>query len=393
LQFIRESIKNCEYYIYYLKKHKKEEESGLKPDKTSQMSENDDENNKDFEEEMKIFNSFSGNNKSNDDFYNSNFNRRNSPNQINVNKDTNLIFFGISVFAYFMMIVGFFIIVCLVYIGFMNDIVKYSKFIFHLQRSHNNIIELFNGYREYLFDEKTIIDNYDSEEFLKIKLDEIYNTIGNDNYIINSTYSDIKDYKKIYKKFNRENLCTRMGENYFESELDCENYLEGQIKYGYQITSFTFVDLIRIGTNFIKYYFKKEMSIVGNLTEYGITEYKIISDNQKFRLYLFNNNATHDNINVIFYHLLLPYYYDIISETSTYIINNTNNAQSLYLIIMICYVSITIVFALSMWVPFIVEINFLLNNSKKILRIIPIHILSTLTNIKKILNLDKIKSG
>ena len=148
-----------------------------------------------------------------------------------------------------------------------------------------------------------------------------------------------------------------------------------------------------MGSNFIKYYFEKEISIVGNLTEYGITEYKNISDNQKFRLYLFNNNATHDNINVIFYHLLLPYYYDIISETSTYIINNTNNAQSLYLIIMICYVSITIVFALSMWVPFIVEMNFLLNNSKKILRIIPIHILSTLTNIKKILNLQKTKSG
>jgi hypothetical protein len=292
-----------------------------------------------------------------------------------------------------MMIMAFFIIVCLVYIGFMNDIVKYSKFIFHLQRSHNNIIELFNGYREYLFDEKTIIDNYDSEEFLKIKLDEIYNTIGNDNNIINSTYSDIKDYKKIYIKFNRESLCTRMGENYFESELDCENFLEGQIKYGYQITAFTFVDLIRIGTNFIKYYFKKEISIVGNLTEYGITEYKNISDNQKFRLYLFNNKTTHDNINVIFYHLLLPYYSDIINETSANIINITNNAQSLYLIIMICYVSITIVFALSMWVPFVFELNSLLNKSKKILRIIPIHILSTLTNIKKILNLDKIKSG
>ena len=93
LKFIRQSIKNCEYYIYYLKKYKKVEESGLKHEKNSQISANDDENNKDFEEEMKIFDSFSGNNKNNDDFYNFNFNKRNSPNQINVNKDTNLIFF------------------------------------------------------------------------------------------------------------------------------------------------------------------------------------------------------------------------------------------------------------------------------------------------------------
>ena len=393
LQFIQQSIKNCEFYIYYLKKHKKEEESGLKHEKTSQISENDDENSKDFEEEMKFFDSFSGNNKNNDDFYNSIFNKRNATNQINVNKDAYLIFFGTSVFLYMNMIVLFFVIVCLVYVKFMNDITRYSKFIFHLQRSHNNIIELFNGYREYLFDEKTIIDHYESEEFLKIKLEEIFNTIGNDNYIINSTYSGIKNYKDIYIKFNRDSLCTRMGENYFESVLDCENFLEGQIKYGYQITSFTLVDLIRMGSNFIKYYLEKEISIVGNLTEYGINEYKNISDNQKFRLYLFNNKITHDNINVIFYHLLLPYYFDIINETSSYVINSTNNAQSLYVIIMICYVSITIVSALALWVPFVVEMNSLLNNSKKILRIIPIHILSTLTNIKKILNLEKTKSG
>ena len=393
LQFIRQSIKNCEYYIYYLKRHKKEEESGLKHEKTSQISENDDENDKDFEEEMKYFGTFSGNNKSNDDFYNFNFNKINSPNQININRDSTLIFFGITVFSYFMMLEAFYIIVCLVYVGFMKDISKYSKFIFHLQRNHNNIIELFNGYREYLFDEKTIIDNYYSQEFLSNKIEEIFSTIGNDNYIINLTYSDIKNYKNIYMKINNDSLCTRMGENYFESESDCENYLEGQAKYGYQITAFTLIDLIRMGYNFIKYYVEKEMSIKGNLTEYGITEYKNVSENQKFRLYLFNNNTTHDNINVIFYHLLLPYYSDIINQTSAYIINSTNNAQSLYLIIMICYVSITIVFALSMWVPFVIEMNSLLNNSKKLLRIIPIHILSTLTNIKKILNLEKTKSG
>ena len=219
------------------------------------MSENDEENNKDYEEEMKYFDSFSGNNKNNDDFYNSNFNKRNALNQININKDSNLIFFGASVFSYFMMIVVFFVIVCLVYVGFMNNITTYSKFIFHLQRSHNNIIEFFNGYREYLFDEGTIIDNYDSEEFLRIKMEEIFNTIGNDNYIMNSTYSEIKSYKDIYIKFNRESLCTRMGENYFGNESECENYLEGQIKYGYQITSFTLIDLIRMGKNFNKYYF------------------------------------------------------------------------------------------------------------------------------------------
>ena len=114
-----------------------------------------------------------------------------------------------------MMIEVFFVIVCFVYVGFMNNITRYSKFLFHLKKSHNNIIGLFNGYKEYLFDEGTIIDNYDSEVFVKVKLEEIFNTTGNDNYIMNSPYSEIKSYKDIYIKFNRDSLCTRMEENYF----------------------------------------------------------------------------------------------------------------------------------------------------------------------------------
>ena len=91
-----------------------------------------------------------------------------------------------------------------------------------------------------------------------------------------------------------------MEQNFFESEEDCLNFLQGQIKYGYQIAYFTLIDLIRMGINFIKYYFYVNLTIIGNLTEYGIKDYEEIEkEEEKFRIYLFNNETTHSNINIL----------------------------------------------------------------------------------------------
>jgi hypothetical protein len=274
----------------------------------------------------------------------------------------------------------------------MKRISNNSEFIFHLQRIQNNIIGFFNGYREYIFDEISFIFGYKSEEYLQLKLEEIFNTKGEDTYFVNSTYTYIKNFKDTFTKFNSKNLCTRMQDNFFNSEDECLNYLEGQIKYGYQITSFTLVDLIRIGINFIKYYFKNEIDIVGNLTEYGIYDYKNISNNQRFRLYLFNNDTSHSKLNILFAHTLLPYFIDIVNITSIAIIETANNSDSLFYIYMICYISINVILFMAVWLPFIKNMNSVIYNAKKILGIIPIHILSSLGNIKKILNLEKSKN-
>ena len=392
LSFIRQSIKNCEHFIYFLKKQKREDDSGLKHEKNSEISQNDEEIEKEYEEEMKLYeNSYSINRGVNNDYYN--LQRRSNTLHHNNRESSSIFFFAIIIFIFFMIIYSFFILIYFSYYIFINNISRNSQFIFHLQRIQNNVIDYFNGYREYIFDENTIIYGYKSENYLERKLEEIFTTKGNDTYIVNSTYSYIKNFKDTFMKFNSDSLCSRMEENYFNSEEECLDHLEGQIRYGYQIASFTLVDLIRIGINYIKFYFYKEMNIAGNLVEYGINDYKDIKENQTFRLYLFNNDTLHSKLNVLFVHALLPFYINIVNITSYAIFIAVDNSDSLFYIYMICYITINLLVFILAWIPFIKKMNSVIYNAKKILGIIPIHILSSLANIKKILNIEKSKNS
>ena len=392
IPFIRQSIRNCEHFIYFLKKQKREDDSGLKHDKNSEISQNNGEFEKEYEEEMKMYdNSYSINKSLNDEYYN--YQRKSTFTHNNNRDSSSIIFFAIIILIYFAIIFAFFIIVFVTYNNFMKDVSRNSKFIFHLQRIQNNIIDFFNGYREFIFDKNSIINGHKSEDYLQLKLEDIFATKGNDTFIVNSTYRYIKNFKRSFEKFNSDSLCSRTDDNYFKSEEECLNYLEGQIKYGYQITSFALIEFIKIGINMINYYFEKEMDIAGNLTEYGIDEYKDINENQTFRLFLFNNETTHSKLNILFVHTLLPFYSNIINITSNAIIGDSSNADSLFLLYMICFISINTVLFLIVWIPFIKNMNSIIYNAKKILGIIPIHILSTLSNIKKILNMEKVKNG
>ena len=388
ISFIRQSIKNCEHFIYFLKKQKREDESGLKHDKNSTA--NSGEIEKEFEEEMKIYNNSGLNKNMNDEYFI--LNRRNTLNHNNNKDSSSITCFVIIILIYIIIIFIFFIFICLSYNKFMNSFYEKSQFIFHLQRIQNTPIDFFNGYREFIFDENSIIYGNKSDDYLEMKLEEIFATKGNDFYFANSTYSNIKNFKNTFLKFNSDSLCSRMEESFFNSEEECLNYLQGQIRYGYQISSFTFIDLIRIGITFIKYYFDKNMNIGGNLTEYGINDYEDIEkENKTFRLFLFNNDTTHSKINILFVHALLPYYINIVNISSNAIIEETNYLDSNFFIYMICYISINSVLFLFVWIPFIKNMNSVIYNAKKVLGIIPIHILSTLNNIKKILNLEKSK--
>ena len=389
LSFIRQSLNNCEHFIYFLKKQRKEDKSGLRHENDSEISKDDLED-KEFEEEMKIYNSFSMNKHMNYDYYNSN-----KSSLVNLNKnnrDSSSMFnFSIYIVIYLIVIFLFFIYTCYSCDKFTEDILSHSKFIVNLQRIQNNVIDFFNVYREFLFDQNCFIHGYNIEEYFAIKLEEIFRTKGNDTYLINLD-KYINKYNGNYLRFSNNSLCSRIKDNFFNSEEECENFLQGQIKYGYQVASFTLIDLIRIGFNFVKYYFDVEKNIVGNLTEYGINNYINITDNQYFRLYLFNNDSTHSNINVLFAQTLLPFYLEMINITSIAITTIVSNSYSTYIIYMISYISLNVILFLTVGIPFIKRMNSVIYKAKKILGIIPIHILSTLNNIKKILNIEKSKT-
>ena len=389
LPFIRESIKNCEQFIYLLKKQKREEQTGLEYNHSSGTLKDEEdmelEKHLEEEEEKKVSNTI----------------KKNIDNKVYENKKTNLlaegknrdtlsvIIFSVSIIIYFLINISFYLISYFFYYEFANDADNYITYLFHLQRIQNNRIEFYNAYREYLFDNNTLINGENVESYIKLKSEEIYSTKGNDSYIISTMYDKIKNYKSKYEKFNEVSLCSRMEGDFFENEEQCEHFLDGQISYGYGIASYTLLDLSRMGFNFVKYFYLENKNITGNLSEYGKYEY-IIRDNETFRLEMFNNDTIHTNLNIIFLHALLPFYLGIINMTSYSIQEAVENVDNPYLIIMICFIVINIILFLCVWIPFIKNMYSIIYNAKKILGIIPIHILCTLSNIKKILELKKI---
>ena len=386
LPFIRESLKNCEQFIYLLKKQKREEESGVENDKSSGSLQNEEEFDNQFEEEEEI-KALNTVNKNVIGKYQNN--KVNLSDQSNNRDSLSIIIFSVSIIIYLLVNMAFYLMSYFFYHYFTNDSNNYITYLFHLQRIQNNRMEIYNAYREYLFDQNSTINFQNCETYIQLKSEEICKTKGNDSYIINTMYDKIKNYKSKYEEFNEKSLCSRMEGDFFENEEDCENFLDGQISYGFGITSYTLLDLTRMGYNLVKYFYLDEKNVTGNLSKYGKEEYEI-KDNETFRLEMFNNDTIHTNLNVIFLHTLLPFYLGILNLTTSSIEEAVANVDNPYLIIMICYIVINVILFMCVWIPFIKNMNSIIYNAKKILGIIPIHILSTLSNIKRILELKKI---
>jgi hypothetical protein len=102
-----------------------------------------------------------------------------------------------------------------------------GNYILHMQKYHNNILELFNGYREYLFDENSIIYGLSSYDYLIEKEKILYSSNSEDiNYLI-SISKDIKGLNKNYLVLQEKGFCNYF-ESFFESQEGCENFLGGK---------------------------------------------------------------------------------------------------------------------------------------------------------------------
>ena len=59
----------------------------------------------------------------------------------------------------------------------------------------------------------------------------------------------------------------------FENEEQCEHFLDGQISYGYGITSYTLLDLSRMGFNFVEYYYLENKNIDVFIKKFSIFQH------------------------------------------------------------------------------------------------------------------------
>ena len=283
----------------------------------------------------------------------------------------------------------YFIFICV----YMIIISKKSLFLFNysnkLQNHQLEIINFFNVYREFLFDDQSIINGTTSLQYL-IKAEKEY------LLKLNSDIKVIKAYKDKYFPKDDKTLCHYYKTQIFDSSIDCMDKIGLITNYDFSTLSNFFIEEIKIDKKIVVYKLTKEKNIVGNLTSYNISDYSNDPDipkndddsgnNNTFRLDLFNDETLHYNLNLIFFNIILPY----IDEIRKIIPNVLRLGRLERFLTIACLtfelqLIITILFYL---IPVINYINNIINKTKKMLSIIPLNILASQNGISMLLNIS-----
>jgi hypothetical protein len=267
-----------------------------------------------------------------------------------------------------------------------------ASYIYHMQSYHSNIVELFNCYREFLFDENSIIYGKNAYDYLIEKEKELYSSMIFDSnklaysskyisYINNDLFD--KGYCQLY-------VC------YFKSREECINYLGGEngiLSLGFDILINSFIEEIRNAREYMKLLLDKQV-LVGNLSEvidlfdddetYGLD----VNDTLIFRMKVFNMKQTHVRLNLIFINIILPYMNQERDITFLAIEKSVTNEHLKYIIVLIVYLVGFLIIFIFYWFPDIQKLNIEIYKTKKMLSIIPIQILASHPNIRELLNIS-----
>jgi len=384
LSLIKTSIKKCELFI-------------------NQINENDDVARvKDYDDETSSIISsynFNTNNKFNNNFERKSFefNKKIKPVRKNrqMGEDKKSKHFKIK---YTFLVIISFLYLFIVFCSFLiisKEFIYCGSYIYHMQNYHNNIIELFNSFREYLFDESHVILGLPSYEYLlkKEKIIYISNTDDINFLTILSRY-----IKGLYTKFlilQEKGFCSSYI-SYFNSQDECKNFIGGEngiISLGFHLLINSFVEEVRNARNLMTL-FLDEKFIVGNLSE--VTN---IIDNDKtfgidvnktliFRMKVFNLEQIHKRLNIIFLNIILQYIKEERDITFDSTDESLTNVYMPYIIILIVYIVICCLIFFFYWIPMIQTRNIEIYKTKNMLSIIPVKILATQPNIRELLNIS-----
>ena len=271
---------------------------------------------------------------------------------------------------------------------------KLADYYYHMQRLHNGIYNLFNCYREFLFDNNSIIYNNDSYNSLINFEQELYDDNTIDISYLNVNHTIIYGLSKKYNELLNKDLCSFKNNDYLSSDEECDNLMGGVISLGfYNLASFL-IEEIRIQRNVAKSYMYKNL-YVGNLTRFSIDNWTneslgLNKDNKTlFRVELFNQYHLHSKMNILFINIILPFIdeqKEMITESilNTFVTSSKTNA----IMFLIYYIILGILFFFY-WLPMINEINNTISKTKNMLSIIPMQILSEQANIKTLLNIHE----
>jgi hypothetical protein len=267
-----------------------------------------------------------------------------------------------------------------------------TKLWFNLQDYHLEVVNMFNSYREYLFDNQSFIDDMIVWDYIVLSERKELTSITQNKKFIEENYRKLVNVKQNEHLSYNDDLCAFYINDFFDSSSMCSEVIGLITKYDIYHLVFYFLEEIKIKKNIVKYKLKYE-NIVGNLTEYKYLDYlgdenipKKGSYNNLFRLNLFNDDEIHSHLNVIFFSIILPFIQDNKKrDFSNFSIDKVDK-----FLILVCFIFISILSFLFFFhfLPVINYINNIIYKTKNMLSIIPLSILSTHNGVKELFNLS-----
>ena len=274
---------------------------------------------------------------------------------------------------------------------------KRSSFFMKMNHFQTNIIQIFNAFREYIFDNGTIIEGLNPFNYIIKKDLEIYQSIISDiNFVTSFLANDIIWDEELIILFNKD-ICDYYITDYFNSTEQCRAHFGNILNYDYSIFILNFLQRLRYTKNIIKYKMETE-EIIGNLSRYDIEKWSKWNNsyfgeeynyngNKKilFRLDLFNNETLHSEMNLLFINVFLPYK----DENRKILLKkiNIDGEKKYFLIYFIIYIILLLVIHIFLLFPMTNYIEEFIYNTKNMLLLIPISILTVQNNIKSLFNL------
>ena len=269
-----------------------------------------------------------------------------------------------------------------------------SKFIFAFSSYHLIILDSFNIYREYLFDNTSTIQEINTYDYLKKLEEELYDTMAaNDKFTNTFTAENIKKDEKFFQLFSK-GLCQHYITDYFNSVEECKQKYGNILNYDFILLIINFIANIRKSKNIAKYKLETE-DVWGDLLKYEVEIWKqwksdyIIEHKDKkisFKLDLFNNDIIHSNMNAFFMNIFFPL---IDSHRKEIISRVLIEGDEKWFILLFClFLILVFVIYFLYWIPIIIYLNNYIYKTKTMLLLIPMKLLVSQNKIKSMINLN-----
>ena len=306
------------------------------------------------------------------------------------NKDDNIIYKNMKFLVSYSL---FFIIIYVYFIYFFIYIIRLTKktklmieFFSRLKNFQLNIIDIFNSYRQYVFDEEASAQlNVLIYDTLHMTLVNSYDTLTLDvQYITDYILANIPMEGEMLELFSRS-LCSYYITDTFNSTEDCLNKYGSLINNDFSIFAAHFLEDIRILKNLVRYIintgkyrgrlniFRPDLFLADELIPKKSNTPPNTDTEYKFRLDLFNNETIHNNLNSLFLDVILPY----LNMNRKLILKHVSlkGDEFNFIFYSILYIIFLLIFFFCCWLPIISQLNKNICETKNILSIIPIDIL------------------